>query len=79
MTLPERFRAYRVHSQGQSAHGRIDDIGIDALMPGELLIRTAYSSVNYKDALAGSGQGRILRQYPLVGGCLLYTSPSPRD
>ena len=37
-------------------------------MPGELVIRTAGSSVNYKDALAGSGQGKILRQYPLVGG-----------
>ena len=68
MTIPERFRAYRVHAEGQSARGRIDDIGLDDLMPGELVIRTAGSSVNYKDALAGSGQGKILRQYPLVGG-----------
>lgn len=68
MTIPDRFRAYRVHADGKSARGRIDEIALDALAPGELVIRTACSSVNYKDALAGSGAGRILRQYPLVGG-----------
>lgn len=68
MSLPPTFRAYRVHAHGTSARGRIDDIAIDQLAAGELVIKTAYSSVNYKDALAGSGQGKILRQYPLVGG-----------
>jgi putative YhdH/YhfP family quinone oxidoreductase len=32
------------------------------------LIKTAYSSVNYKDALAGTGRGKILRRSPLIGG-----------
>jgi len=41
---------------------------LDDLTAGDVIIKGAYSSVNYKDALAGSGQGRILRQYPLVGG-----------
>ena len=68
MSLPTSFRAYRVHAQGHNARGRIDDISLDQLGAGELVIKTAYSSVNYKDALAGSGQGKILRQYPLVGG-----------
>ncbi|MBK6728073.1 MAG: acryloyl-CoA reductase [Xanthomonadales bacterium] len=68
MTIPDRFRAYRVHSEGKSARGRVDQIALDDLGAGEIVIRTACSSVNYKDALAGSGQGRILRQYPLVGG-----------
>ncbi|HWT16439.1 MAG TPA: YhdH/YhfP family quinone oxidoreductase [Patescibacteria group bacterium] len=68
MTLPDRFRAYRIHAEGKSARGRIDDVTLDDLQPGEVVIKTAYSSVNYKDALAGSGQGRILRRYPLVGG-----------
>ena len=35
---------------------------------GNVTIRVAYSSVNYKDALAATGAGRILRKYPLVGG-----------
>ena len=41
---------------------------MDDLSPGEIVIRTAYSSVNFKDALAGTGEGRILRRFPLVGG-----------
>jgi len=36
--------------------------------PGEVLIRVAYSSVNYKDALAGTGRGKILKTFPLIGG-----------
>jgi len=68
MTIPDRFRAYRVHSEGKSARGRLAEIALRELAGGEIVIRTAYSSVNYKDALAGSGQGKILRHYPLVGG-----------
>ncbi len=41
---------------------------IDDLSKGEVVIKVAYSSVNYKDALAGSGKGKILRQSPLNGG-----------
>ena len=36
--------------------------------PGEVTIRVAYSSVNYKDALAATGAGRIIRRFPCVGG-----------
>ena len=43
-------------------------MSIDDLSPGEILIRAAYSSVNYKDALAGTGKGKILRRFPLNGG-----------
>jgi acrylyl-CoA reductase (NADPH) len=68
MSLPTAFRAYRVHAQGDSARGRIDDIGLGDLSAGDIVVKTTYSSVNYKDALAGSGQGKILRRYPLVGG-----------
>jgi putative YhdH/YhfP family quinone oxidoreductase len=41
---------------------------VDQLTPGEVLVRASYSSVKYKDALAGTGQGKILRRYPLNGG-----------
>jgi putative YhdH/YhfP family quinone oxidoreductase len=40
----------------------------DDLSPGEVLVKVAWSSVNYKDALAGTGKGKILRQFPLNGG-----------
>jgi putative YhdH/YhfP family quinone oxidoreductase len=40
----------------------------EALSPGEVLVKVAYSSINFKDALAGTGTGRILRRFPLNGG-----------
>lgn len=68
MTVPERFRAFRIHNDADGYRAGIEDIGLDDLAPGEVTIRCDWSSVNYKDALAGSGQGKILRRFPLVGG-----------
>ncbi|MDO5609700.1 MAG: YhdH/YhfP family quinone oxidoreductase [Pseudomonadota bacterium] len=68
MPNPSRFNALRIHNDDASYRSGIESIGIDDLNPGEVLIKTAYSSVNYKDALAGTGKGRILRRFPLVGG-----------
>ena len=62
------FRAFRIHSDDAGYRAGIETIRTDTLSPGEVLIRVAYSSVNYKDALAGTGKGRILRRYPLNGG-----------
>jgi putative YhdH/YhfP family quinone oxidoreductase len=68
--VPASFRAFRIHAdlRGENHRAGIEDVSLDDLSPGEIVVRTAYSSVNYKDALAGTGTGRILRQYPLVGG-----------
>jgi putative YhdH/YhfP family quinone oxidoreductase len=68
MALPERFEAFRIHDDGSGYRAGIETLSVDDLSPGEIVIRTAYSSVNYKDALAGTGQGKILRRFPLVGG-----------
>jgi putative YhdH/YhfP family quinone oxidoreductase len=62
------FRAFRIHNDDDTHRAGIEDIRVDDLSPGEVLVKTAYSSVNYKDALAGSGKGKILRRYPLNGG-----------
>ena len=43
-------------------------MSIDALTAGDVVIRVQYSSINYKDALAATGAGKILRKYPLNGG-----------
>src|SRR5687768_17967486 len=66
--IPNTFPAFRIHGEGKTARAGVEAIGIDALSPGEVVIKTAYSSVNYKDALAGTGKGKILRKFPLVGG-----------
>nr|MBF0683276.1 YhdH/YhfP family quinone oxidoreductase [Pseudomonas sp.] len=65
-----RFRAFRLHgNDGDAApQGRLDDLSIDELSPGDVVIRVAYSSINYKDALAAAGRGRIVRHYPRIGG-----------
>lgn len=68
MTAADAFSAFRIHNDEAGYRGGVETIGIDALSPGEVLVKAVWSSVNYKDALAGTGKGRILRQYPLNGG-----------
>lgn len=73
MTVPASFQAFRIHNDASpdgsgGYRSGIEQVSIDDLAPGEVVIRVAHSSVNYKDALAGTGQGRILRRFPLVGG-----------
>lgn len=63
-----RFQAFRIHRDDAGHRAGLETIDTDALSHGEVLVKTAYSSVNYKDALAGTGTGRILRSYPLNGG-----------
>jgi NADPH2:quinone reductase len=62
------FKAFRIHEQDGKIASRFDEIAVDDLTPGEVVIEVQYSGINYKDALAATGAGRILRRYPLVGG-----------
>ena len=68
MSVPAKFRAFRIHDDAEGYRSGIERISLDDLNPGEVVVKTAYSSVNFKDALAGTGQGKILRRFPLVGG-----------
>ncbi|HLS84331.1 MAG TPA: oxidoreductase [Arenimonas sp.] len=68
MALPARFRAFRIHQDDAGHRAGIEELSLDDLAPGEIVVRAAWSSVNYKDALAGTGKGKILRRFPLVGG-----------
>lgn len=62
------FNAFRIHNDDRGYRSGIESISLDDLNPGEVVIKTAFSSVNFKDALAGTGEGKILRRFPLVGG-----------
>ncbi len=62
------FRAYRIHQDGKGVAAHFENLTLDDLCPGDVVIRGQYSSVNYKDALAATGAGKILRRFPLVGG-----------
>ncbi|UZW63146.1 YhdH/YhfP family quinone oxidoreductase [Lysobacter enzymogenes] len=68
MTVPAAFNAFRIHNDDAAYRSGIEQVSIDDLAPGEVTIKTAYSSINFKDALAGTGEGKILRKFPLVGG-----------
>jgi len=62
------FKAFRIHSENGRIEARFDRLTLNDLSPGEVVVRVSYSGINYKDALAATGAGRILRRYPLVGG-----------
>ncbi|MDP7692841.1 MAG: oxidoreductase, partial [Vicinamibacterales bacterium] len=64
----DTFNAYRIFDENNTIEGRLVEATLDELSQGEVVIRTAYSSVNYKDALAATGAGKILRRFPLIGG-----------
>jgi putative YhdH/YhfP family quinone oxidoreductase len=64
----EKFRAYRLFNEDNKVQARLVETSLAELDPGEVVIRTAYSSVNYKDALAATGKGKIIRRFPCIGG-----------
>jgi len=76
------FRAFRIHADAEPVRASLETISLDALTPGEVVVRVHYSSINYKDALAATGRGRILRRSPLNGGIdaagIVDTSQSER-
>ena len=63
-----QFRALRIHRQHDQTVARYQTMRVDELTAGEVLVRVQYSSINYKDALAATAAGKILRRYPLNGG-----------
>ena len=65
----ERFKAYRLsETPDKKMRAEFVECTIDDLDPGDILVRVAYSSVNYKDALAATGKGKILRRPSCIGG-----------
>jgi acrylyl-CoA reductase (NADPH) len=64
----DKFSAYRILEQDGKSAGRFVELTLDDLDAGEVVIRTNYSSVNYKDALAATGTGKVIRRFPCVGG-----------
>jgi NADPH2:quinone reductase len=60
--------AFRIHNDEQGYRGIIESIAIPEPRAGEVLLRVSASSVNYKDALAGTGRGKVIKRFPLTGG-----------
>lgn len=63
-----KFRVYRVYHKDDQVSARLEQATIDDLSAGDVVIKAVYSSVNYKDALAVTGKGKIIRRFPLIAG-----------
>ena len=76
------FKAYLIEEKEGLTRGGFVTMDESQLDPGEVTIKVAYSSVNFKDALAATGAGRIIRRHPCVGGIdlsgIVEASADPR-
>lgn len=64
----DKFRAYRIDEVDGKVSAGFCELGLDDLTAGSVVIKVSHSTINYKDALAATGAGKILRRYPLNGG-----------
>ena len=64
----QKFKAYRTFQEEQNITSRFVEMTPDELDPGDVLVKTKYSTINYKDALSYNGAGKIMRKFPTVGG-----------
>jgi putative YhdH/YhfP family quinone oxidoreductase len=64
----EKFKAYRLSEVDKKMRAEFVECTLDELDPGALVVRVAYSDVNYKDALAATGKGKILLRPSCIGG-----------
>ena len=66
--MPHQFRSLLVEKTEDLFSVDVKELSIDDLHQGDVVIRVAYSSLNYKDALASLPNGKIARVYPLIPG-----------
>jgi acrylyl-CoA reductase (NADPH) len=66
--IPEQFRAFRIHNDSEGYRAGVETVGLADLSEGDVTIKVSYSGINYKDALAGTGKGKICRSFPMIGG-----------
>lgn len=64
----DTFKAIVVKEQQDQVIYGLEDVHMDALSEGEVLIKVAYSSINYKDMLAVQKNAGVIRNYPMIPG-----------
>lgn len=78
----EPFAAYLITRTEGAVSAEIVPFDPSGLDPGEVVVRVAYASINFKDALAATGKAPIIRRYPCIGGIdatgIVERSDSPR-
>jgi NADPH2:quinone reductase len=63
-----RFRAYRIFEENGVVSARFVELERSDPDPGEVIVRVHFSGLNYKDALAATGAGKVIRRFPCIGG-----------
>ncbi len=64
----DRFRALLLTQDNGSLQATVSDIHVSELAERDVMVRVEYSTLNYKDALAITGKGRIIRDFPMIPG-----------
>lgn len=67
-SMKQTFPGFRIHETDRGVRAGLESIRLDDLTDGDVVVQVEYSSINYKDALAATGKGAILKRFPLVGG-----------
>jgi acrylyl-CoA reductase (NADPH) len=62
------FQACRVFQEAGQVRPRLVEMALEDLSPGGVVVRVRWSGINYKDALAVTGRGKILKRFPLNAG-----------
>ncbi|MCF8005252.1 MAG: acryloyl-CoA reductase [Chromatiaceae bacterium] len=61
-------QAFRIHQDDDGHRAGVEAVAIAQPTQGEVLVRVSASGVNYKDALAGTGKGKVIKRFPITGG-----------
>ena len=62
------FRGMLIEKDEQGYRAAVKDIDESALPEGDVTVNVQYSTLNYKDGLAITGKGPVVRQFPMVPG-----------
>ena len=77
----DNFQAFRCFKEDKAVYGKLTELSLNDLDPGDLVIEAKYSSVNFKDALGATGKGQIFKKWPINGGIdvsgIVYDSKTP--
>ncbi len=66
--MEDKFKALVLRQEGKTVSQAIEELTTKDLPEGDVLVSVEYSSLNYKDAMAITGTGKIVRQFPMVPG-----------
>jgi acrylyl-CoA reductase (NADPH) len=65
--MPQQ-QVFRIHNDDQGYRAGVETIAVPEPADGEVLVRISHSGINYKDALAGTGKGQVIKTFPITGG-----------